>query len=77
VSVVCPVTPTVPATPRVYAGDVDPIPTLPLDATLNHCAPVEEAIVKRLLRDPAVPVSERRDDGVVDTYVSVLEDSKE
>jgi hypothetical protein len=40
------------------------MPTLPLDAILNHCAPVDEATVKRLSISPACPVIERAEDGV-------------
>jgi hypothetical protein len=53
-------------TVKVLIGVLDPIPTRPFEAMLNHCAPDDEATVKILLRDPDVPVIERLDPGVVD-----------
>jgi hypothetical protein len=46
--VACPVTPNVPATPRRYAGVVEPIPTLPLAKIVKSDAPVEEATLNGL-----------------------------
>ena len=63
-SVVCPVTPNVPATPRRNAGDVVPIPTLPEDSTVRNDALEEEATVKIGLVCPPVPTTERSDVGV-------------
>ena len=50
-SVVCPVTPNDPATPRRYAGVVEPIPTLPLAKIVKSEAPVDEATLKGLSGD--------------------------
>jgi hypothetical protein len=44
--VVCPDTPRVPATPRVKAGEEEPIPTLPFARTLKSDAPLDEATVR-------------------------------
>ena len=49
---------------NILTGDDVPTPTLPFDATLNHCAPEEDARVKRLSVSPAVPVIARLEEGV-------------
>ena len=54
-SVEVPVTPSVPATPSVYPGVDDPIPTLPLASTERKEAFDEEATLKMVLVDPATP----------------------
>ena len=59
-----PVTPRVPATPRLYPGVVEPIPSLPLAAKLNKIAPVDEAMVRGLT--PLVPRTAREAIGVDD-----------
>jgi hypothetical protein len=43
-----------------------PIPILPLEEILNHCALDDEETVKRLSVSPACPVSESTDEGVDD-----------
>ena len=60
-----PVTPRVPATPRLYPGVVEPIPSLPLAARVRRLRPDDDAIERRLLL-PASPVIDSAADGVVD-----------
>ena len=55
-----------PAIWSLSVGVFTPIPILPLEATLNHCALDDDAIVKRFSVFPAVPVIPSFDEGVVD-----------
>jgi hypothetical protein len=55
-----------PATWRRSVGAVTPIPIRPLEPMLKKLVPEEDATVKRLERDPAVPEIARRDEGVDD-----------
>ena len=58
------VSPAAPIIVSLADGVVDPIPTLPLEAMLNHCALDDEATVKRLSALPAVPVIPTLEEGV-------------
>ena len=53
-------------TARLEVGVEEPIPTLPLDPTLNQFVPEEEATVKILEAEPAVPEIASLEDGVDD-----------
>jgi hypothetical protein len=67
VRVVCPDTPRVPPTPRRNAGDVDPIPTLPLEPILKRAVFEEEATVKSAaVGADDVPCTVKSDVGVED-----------
>ena len=58
-----PVNDVVALTVKVLTGVVVPIPTLPLEAMLNHCIPDEDATVKRLSVEEVAPVIENLDEG--------------
>jgi len=59
-----PVNEVVALTENVLLGEVVPIPTLPSGEMLNHCTPEEEATVKILSVEEALPVIANLDDGV-------------
>ena len=66
VSDVCPVTPRVPARPRVYPGVDEPIPTLPFASTVKSDVPDDDATLKSaVVGDDEVPCTARVADGEV------------